>query len=930
MDRGIKLSLRFRNKLDESEKWQANVNQVFLNIKDYFYRTPRFFPEYTHHGILHVDRVLELCDKLIPDNTLSVMTPRELGILIIAAMTHDIGMFIEEDGLKKILCGAESERKTELLDTHTWQEEWKRYHHAILRYSDKKIQRIFGMIDSPERLLRKVGEITNENILIYGDFLRKNHGRLSHEIIQYGFPGNIDMDILRNTMMDKEIRDIIGLVARSHGMELRKTFKYLEEWYMSPAEPKNVKVFYLMAVLRMADYLDAGYDRASHVIEAMKQMQSTVSKEEFSWNQVIDYDDYDWKTKSETLLIHANPDCSSQFLKIENWLLELQRELDLCWAVLGESYTGNSPFGLTIRRVNSNILVEKTRKNFEKRFVTRRAVLDTNPDILKLLIYPLYNEESRYGVRELVQNAVDACNEREEIEKRKKESGYCPQVRVEIDRTQNTFQITDNGLGMTEDVIINYFLISGASFRNSEIWEEKFVQDGKSKVARTGKFGIGVLSAFLLGNYVEVTTRSVNESLGYSFGIEIGRGNINIERKNAPIGTKLVIYSTDKILNEVVSETKYPKWNDWYCFQKPMIKYILDGKEIYHEEEYVPNAEEKFDGWYRLEGTEYVSYKWSYETERFFGINAFCNGIPITQGVVLDAQKYGFPLSTPVISIVDYDNRVRINLARDRLTEFPAEETFVKEGYKFVIMRLLSIKGIEGFWSCGKALQDGFPYVENFQICGKSQIKLSPYLFSVDGYTLMSPPFLKHTGVDEIILVCIKPGMLDRFETVTTDIPVWLCEMGTAKRRSFFFRAFNEIFGQKEIKEEVIQFMVEKKFYDAELKGYFDESGISKRIELQREKTGEYIFGVSENQMDSNRKSGIEELDFEDCGIMAVIRYRVEHSEMKNLMYDMLEEYLNGIAWVPYDEGKRKEICREAFERLNEYIPVNIGERNIT
>ena len=119
--------------------------------------------------------------------------------------------------------------------------------------------------------------------------------------------------------------------------------------------------------------------------------------------------------------------------------------------------------------------------------------------------------------------------------------------------------------------------------------------------------------------------------------------------------------------------------------------------------------------------------------------------------------------------------------------------------------------------------------------------------------------------------------------------------------------------------------MVEKKFYDAELKGYFDESGISKRIELQREKSGEYIFGVSGEQMDSNRKSGIEELDFEDSGIMAVIRYQVEYSEMKNLMYDMLEEYLNGIAWVPYDEGKRKEICREAFERLNEYIPVNIG-----
>ena len=82
--------------------------------------------------------------------------------------------------------------------------------------------------------------------------------------------------------------------------------------------------------------------------------------------------------------------------------------------------------------------------------------------------------------------------------------------------------------------------------------------------------------------------------------------------------------------------------------------------------------------------------------------------------------------------------------------------------------------------------------------------------------------------------------MFDKPEIVTTDIPVWLYE-----------------------------------------------AGISKRIELQLEKSGEYIFDMPEKQIDSNTKSGIEELGFEDSGIMAVIRYQVKYSEMKNLMYDM-------------------------------------------
>lgn len=923
MGEDLRLSLRFRKKMEESPKWAANVNRVFLNIKDYFYCSPRFFPGYTHHGILHIDRTLELCDKLISEKALLEMTPRGLGILIIAVLMHDIGMFIEADGLKKILCSEWAERKTDLLDNYTWRGEWNRYYHAILRYSDKKMQRIFGMIESPELMIGEIGEVTNENVLIYGEFLRRNHGRMSYEIIKYGFPGSKDLDVLRNTEIDDEIRDIIALVARSHSMKLRDTFKYLEEWYTKPAEPKNIKIFYLMAVLRMADYLDAGYDRASHVIESMKTIHSEISREEFSWNQVIDYDDYDWETKSETLAIHANPMCSSQFLKIESWLLELQKELDLCWAVMGEFYTGNSPLNLTIRRVSSNILVEKTRKNFEKRFVTKRAVLDTNPDILKLLIYPLYNEESKYGVRELLQNAVDACNEREELEKKKGNGQYFPQICIEIDRDKNEFRITDNGLGMTEDVIINYFLISGASFRNSEIWEEKFIQNGKSQVARTGKFGIGVLSAFLLGNYVEVTTRSVNERLGYSFGIEIGRDNINIERKEAPIGTKLVIHSTSKVLNEIALEKKYPKWNDWYCFQKPDIKYILDGEEIPHEEEYVPNADEEFSGWYKLEGTEYASYKWSYGSSHLSNINVFCNGIPVVRGTELDAQKYGFSLCTPILSIVDYDNNVHINLARDRLTEFPSEAVFVKEGYKFALMRLLEIKTISGFESCSRALKEGFPYSKSFKIIETSQAELSNYIFSDKGYLLMSPSFLKYANVKEIIMVCVKSDMLDAFKEKASDVPVWLCGMGTFRRRSFFCRAFNTIFNQEEIKEEATQFMAEKGFYDTELKDYFAEKGISERMKLREEKCGVYDFAMNSGQEKEDIGADIALGSFKEKGILAVIRYRLQYSKTVSLMEELLREYLGTAGWIPYDLNMRKDICGEALKKLAGY-----GEEN--
>ena len=61
----LKISSRLYDKIQENEKWGANVEQVIINTKDYFYTSPYFFPEYTHHGILHIRRILEICDKRI-------------------------------------------------------------------------------------------------------------------------------------------------------------------------------------------------------------------------------------------------------------------------------------------------------------------------------------------------------------------------------------------------------------------------------------------------------------------------------------------------------------------------------------------------------------------------------------------------------------------------------------------------------------------------------------------------------------------------------------------------------------------------------------------------------------------------------------------------------------------------------------------------
>ena len=61
---------------------------------------------------------------------------------------------------------------------------------------------------------------------------------------------------------------------------------------------------------------------------------------------------------------------------------------------------------------------------------------------------------------------------------------------------------------MNVNRIINNFFNAGSSSRYNKEWMEKHVDKEKgSTIVRTGKFGIGALSAFILGANFEVSTK---------------------------------------------------------------------------------------------------------------------------------------------------------------------------------------------------------------------------------------------------------------------------------------------------------------------------------------------------------------------------------------------------------------------------------------
>lgn len=115
-------------------------------------------------------------------------------------------------------------------------------------------------------------------------------------------------------------------------------------------------------------------------------------------------------------------------------------------------------------------------------------------NVIELLIQPLYEQQDNFKVvtRELLQNALDAC----------KGKNVNSDIKITIEEVGGELylEVEDNGIGMDINDIRTNFLTVGKSNKNNV---------GSGLV---GKYGIGVLSLFLIGDYANVYTMKENSN----------------------------------------------------------------------------------------------------------------------------------------------------------------------------------------------------------------------------------------------------------------------------------------------------------------------------------------------------------------------------------------------------------------------------------
>lgn len=692
----ITIPPKFISILGKNDKVYGSILKLTSEFSDWFSdNKTEFFPEYTDHGIDHIDSVLKTAEELITNESFQLLSPQDIYVLITSVLLHDCAMHINRDGLWDLLSrDVYNGVSLGLDDEKEWRHKWEEFCSDVKRFTDSDWNSFFGEyreIDIPEIGCSSLND--NQKIVI-GDFVRRHHATIAQVIVNNGIPSkNGPQDIF-----DPEFRylnQLSGFIARSHNYSLREAMDVLGD--DRKREHRETHPTYLMGVLRIADYMQFKSERTPKILFNTKGFCSPISIKEWKKHLAIISTNKS-HSDEELLFVEAFPEDAITLTAVRKLLMNFQKELDEFWACSGEVYSRYpklKDFSIIYRRVRSNIdnpkeYVQRNHKSYHPEVL---SIATDNQKLFPLLIKPLYGDFPAVGVRELLQNAIDACNERYGLEVgRAVNEDFIPYaVKITLNFDENTLEISDAGLGMNAEIIKNYFLKIGASYRTSETWKSMYSDGEGIYIPRTGKFGIGMLAGFLIGDEIEVHTSHVStESRGIKFNYKLDSNEIELlfQHKN-DIGTSIRVYSTEEKLRNIeralkypyLSEEKYHEVNGEYVRREEAWWYYLDSPnvevEIIEAQEkeklappYLINKVSLYSEWASLEKTSLENFFWR---RNFYGRKLFCNGILIKEArtlqvdIDIDIGIDSISINDLEISVFDNKGIFPINLTRDNI-----------------------------------------------------------------------------------------------------------------------------------------------------------------------------------------------------------------------------------------------------------------------
>ncbi|MGN0919397.1 MAG: molecular chaperone HtpG [Alphaproteobacteria bacterium] len=170
----------------------------------------------------------------------------------------------------------------------------------------------------------------------------------------------------------------------------------------------------------------------------------------------------------------------------------------------------------------------------------KRAFKAEVAKVLDIVIHSLYSNKEIF-LRELISNASDACDKLRYAQLVHPElKGGAFRLTLIPDKKAGTLTITDNGIGMNKQDLIDHL---GTIARSGSAEFLKSLSGDKQKdMVLIGQFGVGFYASFMVADKVMVRTHKAGEETGWLWE-STGAGEFTItEDKEAPLGTSVILH----------------------------------------------------------------------------------------------------------------------------------------------------------------------------------------------------------------------------------------------------------------------------------------------------------------------------------------------------------------------------------------------------
>ena len=518
-----------KNQHVDFDHW-GEFNRLRQKVKHQTGEMKILFPEFTPHDEEnHLARLFGIADKLLGTERYEKMNAAELYLLACGLYAHDWGMAVGTLELDFIRSNAKGDIDLEVFSP--LDDEKEVLLHFLQNQGVKK------------ELTKDKIEISDELLRLY---IRRTHAWRS---------GIRARDFFKSS--GSNVSQALNKICQGHWLD----FSELDDEQQFSAQlgvlGHTVNLRAIALYVRLVDLFDIADDRTPYAIWRFVAPKDKVAKGEWEKHRALSPVTFPVQGDGRCVRFDgttSDPEIWAELEDLRSYCEEqIKGTMDLLARYPDDRHQ------LDIRRLEWKIIPERF-KPVNIRFEFHRQRM------FEILADEVYQGDSYVFLREMLQNSIDAIRLRIELIKKRAAStnrrsnfglGFDDAIYFDVSHGINGDAIIscrDSGIGMDEYIIRNYLSVAGVSYYQSD--EFKHLGLTMDPISR---FGIGILSCFMVADHIEITTyrepQNATKSEPLHIDIPEATRQFRVYKapEDTPFGTTVTVHVLGKKLREDVT-----------------------------------------------------------------------------------------------------------------------------------------------------------------------------------------------------------------------------------------------------------------------------------------------------------------------------------------------------------------------------------------